>query len=104
MMRNDRIWSFIRALNTGSFICYNLTNDFSTLNRSAARISKYCKRNFKLIYPHNFQMDRFISLTIHQLNLDNRNYYPTSNEQFGQNHDYFHVQKQFVDTYINQYF
>ncbi|CAF4875125.1 unnamed protein product, partial [Rotaria socialis] len=42
-------WACIRALNTGTFICYNLTNDLVTLVRSAVRIGKYYQRNFKLL-------------------------------------------------------
>ncbi|CAF3751172.1 unnamed protein product [Rotaria socialis] len=63
-------WACIRALNTGAFICYNLTNDLVTLGRSAVRIGKYYQRNFKLLYPHQFQIDNFfisnvISITTH---------------------------------------
>ncbi|CAF4949572.1 unnamed protein product, partial [Rotaria socialis] len=31
-------WTCIRALNTGTFICCNLTNNLTTLARSAIRI------------------------------------------------------------------
>lgn len=49
-------------------------------------------------------MERFLSLRTNQLNLNQYHYYSTTAEQFGQNHDYFELQKKFVDTYINQDF
>jgi len=81
-------WPFIRALNTGTFICYNLTNDLSTLGRSALRIAKYYQRNFRFLYPHDFQIESFLSLRINQ-----SNYYSISNVQFGSNNDFFQLQK-----------
>ncbi|CAF4325185.1 unnamed protein product [Rotaria magnacalcarata] len=47
-------WTVIRALNTGTFICYNLTNDV------------------------------------------NSDYYSSTQEQFGNNHDYLQLQQNFV--------
>ncbi|CAF4765169.1 unnamed protein product, partial [Rotaria sp. Silwood1] len=54
-------WACIRALNTGTFICYNLTNNLTTLARSAIRI-------------------------IYELgHIQNLNYYSSTKEQFGIN-------------------
>lgn len=92
-------WSFIRALNTGTFICFNLTNDSSTLGRTALRIAKYCQRNFRFLYPHDFQLETFLSLPINQ-----SNYYSISDVQFGSNNDFFQLQKKFVNIFINQNF
>ncbi|CAF3402683.1 unnamed protein product, partial [Rotaria sp. Silwood2] len=60
-------WACIRTLNTGTFICYNLTNNLETLAQSAIRISKYYQKNFKLLYSHQFQVDDFLCLTVYQL-------------------------------------
>ncbi|CAF2077940.1 unnamed protein product [Rotaria magnacalcarata] len=38
-------WACIRALNTGTFICYNLTNNLTTLARSAIRINSHLVQN-----------------------------------------------------------
>ncbi|CAF1605991.1 unnamed protein product [Rotaria magnacalcarata] len=65
-------WTFIRALNTGTFICYNLTKDVLRLGRSALR---------QMQHP---------------------DYYSSTQEQFGNNHDYFQLQQKFVDIYISQ--
>ncbi|CAF1169610.1 unnamed protein product [Adineta steineri] len=97
-------WSFIRALNTGTFICFNLINDLQKLGRIALRIVKYCQRSCRLLYPHDFQMENFLSLPISQLNINKPNYYSLSHTQFGSNNDFFQLQKQFVDTFINQNF
>ncbi|CAF4048579.1 unnamed protein product, partial [Rotaria sordida] len=52
-------WACIRALNTGTFICYNLTNNLTTLGRTAIRI-------------------------IYELgHIQNPNYYSSTKEQFG---------------------
>ncbi|CAF1310575.1 unnamed protein product [Rotaria sordida] len=73
-------WACIRALNTGTFICYNLTNNLTTLGRTAIRI-------------------------IYELgHIQNPNYYSSTKEQFGSNHDYFELQKKFVNKYINHRF
>ncbi|CAF1257752.1 unnamed protein product [Rotaria sordida] len=97
-------WSFIRALNTGTFICFNLTNDLSTLGRTVLRIAKYCQRNFRFLYPHDFQMERFLSLPVNQSNINQPNYDSISDVQFGSNNDFFQLQKKFVNIFINQNF
>jgi len=85
--------SFIRALNTGTFICFNLTNDLSTLGRTALRIAKYCQKNFRFLYPHKFQIEIFLSLPINQSNINEPNYYSISDVQFGSNNEFFQLQK-----------
>ncbi|CAF1429563.1 unnamed protein product [Rotaria sordida] len=87
-------WTCIRALNTGTFISYNLTNNLATLARSAIRISKYYEKGFKLLYPYEFAINDFLSLTVYELkHVQNPNYYSSTKEQFGSNHDYFQLQK-----------
>ncbi|CAF2107773.1 unnamed protein product [Rotaria magnacalcarata] len=88
-------WSFIRALNTGTFICFNLTNDLSTLGRTVLRIAKYCEKNFRFLYPHNFHIERFLSSPVNQSNINQPNYYSISDVQFGSNNDFFQLQKKF---------
>ncbi|CAF5081616.1 unnamed protein product, partial [Rotaria magnacalcarata] len=62
-------------------------------------------KNFKLLYPHQFQIDNFLSLTLYQLrHMQHPDYYSSTQEQFGNNHDYFQLQQKFVDTYISQRF
>ncbi|CAF2925058.1 unnamed protein product, partial [Rotaria sp. Silwood2] len=94
-------WACIRALNTGTFICYNLTNNLTTLARTAIRISKYYQKGFKLLYPYEFAINDFLSLTVYELkHTQNPNYYSSTKEQFGSNHDYFRLQKN-LWTYIS---
>ncbi|CAF3208196.1 unnamed protein product, partial [Rotaria sp. Silwood2] len=77
-------WACIRALNTGTFISYNLTNNLATLVRTAIRISKYYQKGFKLLYPYEFAIDDFLSLAVYQLkHTENANYYSSTKEQFG---------------------
>ncbi|CAF5092155.1 unnamed protein product, partial [Rotaria magnacalcarata] len=58
-----------------------------------------------LLYPHQFQIDNFLSLTLYQLrHMQHPDYYSSTQEQFGSNHDYFQLQQKFVDTYISQRF
>ncbi|CAF0825424.1 unnamed protein product [Adineta steineri] len=97
-------WAWIRSINTGTFICYNLTNNIYTLKRAAVRIEKYSQRGFKFLYPHGFEMDNFLSLTFNEINANEANNYVSSPEQFGESNDYFQLQKKFVDTYLNQQF
>jgi hypothetical protein len=97
-------WSFIRAINTGTFICYNLTNNLPTLKQSVIRIAKYFQKNYKLLYPHEFVMRNFLSLEIHKLKNYQGNYYSSNYHQFGQNNDYFQLQNKFFNIYVNQPF
>jgi hypothetical protein len=97
-------WSFIRALNTKTFICFNLSTIYAHFVVMHFALQKYSQRDFKLLYPIDFQMNRFLSLTINELNLNQQSYYSTMYDQFGENNDHFGLQKKFVDMYINQHF
>ncbi|CAF4294018.1 unnamed protein product, partial [Rotaria magnacalcarata] len=94
--------TFIRALNTGTFICYNLTNDVVRLGRSAVRIEKYYQKTSNYYIFINFKSTILLSLTLYQLqHMQHPDYYSSTQEQFENNHDYFQLQQKFVDTYIS---
>ncbi|CAF2096314.1 unnamed protein product [Rotaria magnacalcarata] len=52
-------WTSIRALNTSTFICYNLTNDVVRLGRSAVRIGKYYQKPSNYYILINFKSTTF---------------------------------------------
>ncbi|CAF1505938.1 unnamed protein product [Rotaria magnacalcarata] len=90
-------WTFIRALNTGTFICYNLTNDVVRLGRSAVRIGKYYQKTSNYYILISFKSTTFLSLMLYQLrHMQHPDYYLSTQEQFGNNHDYFQLQQNFV--------
>ncbi|CAF3299454.1 unnamed protein product, partial [Rotaria socialis] len=98
-------WAYIRALNTDTFSCYNLTNDVVRLGRSAIRIGKYYQKTSNYYILINFKSAIFLSLTLYQLrHMQHPDYYSSTQEQFENNHDYFQLQQKFVDAYISQRF
>ncbi|CAF2142787.1 unnamed protein product [Rotaria magnacalcarata] len=98
-------WTFIRALNTGACICYNLTHDVVIFGRSAVRIGKYYQKTSNYYILINFKSTIFLSLTLYQLrHMQHPDYDSSTQEQFGNNHDDFQLQQKFVDTYISQRF
>jgi hypothetical protein len=97
-------WAAIRAMTTGTFVCYCLTTEFQKLARTAIRLRKYCERNFTFLYPIHFPMDRFLRYSTSQCDITNSDDYPSSDPQFGRNNDYFQLQKHFVQTYLKHSF
>jgi hypothetical protein len=103
----DRVlgtWAAIQALCTGTFLCYCLSTDIQHLGRTALRLSKYIRRGFTLLYPHDFPIDQFSSLCSGSCNNPNLGHYSSTTFKFGKNNDYFQIQKRFVQLFVDQSF
>jgi hypothetical protein len=94
-------WAAIHALTSRTFICYCLSQDIETLGRTAIRVVKYICRGFDFLYPHDFPMDRFLSLPFRSCNITNMIPYSSINYRFGRNHDYFGMQKRCVQFFLD---
>ena len=103
----DRVlstWAAINALSSGTFLCYCLSRDINKLGRAALRLSKYIRRGFTFLYPHQFPMAQFLTLDSGSCNNPSFRDHSSINYQFGQNNDYFDVQKQFVRFFLDRSF
>ena len=97
-------WAAINALSSGTFLCYCLSRDMTKLGKTAIRLSKYIRRGFTFLYPHQFPMAQFLALPSGLCNDPQFFYHSSMNYQFGQNNDSFDIQKQFVQFFLDRYF
>lgn len=103
----DRVlstWAAINALSSGTFLCYCLSRNINKLGRTALRLSKYIRRGFTFLYPHQFPMAQFLELESGSCNNPSFVDHSSINFQFGQNNDSFDIQKQFVRFFLDRSF
>ena len=92
----DRVlsaWAAINGLSSRTFLCYCLSRDINKLGRTALRLSKYIRRGFTFLYPHQFPMAQFLELESVSCNNPSFIDHSSINFQFGQNNDSFDIQK-----------
>ena len=97
-------WAAMNALSSGKFLCYCLTRDIESLGKTALRLSKYIRRGFTFLFPHQFPMAEFLALPAASCNNPRYTNRSSLNYQFGQNNDTFCVQKQFVEFFLDRSF
>lgn len=98
----DVIISFacMQALSTGHSTYYAMSNNRNKLIRQLRRLYKYHQRGYNILCPKNFDLQHFLSTSIENPNANaEQQSYSSHRQYFGDNCDFFQVQKRFCEHY-----
>ena len=90
----------LQALNSGYTTCYVTPKFQSEYTRPLLRLSKYIKRGFNILFPKEFNLSAFLSTKVEDCREDPlENFYRFRTGRFGENCDYYAIQKKFCENF-----